>query len=250
MDIKDQVAIVTGGASGIGKATVANFLNAKAAAVVIADVDGQAARETAKELGGQGKGQVLAKEIDVTKQEDIDAMVDATVKQFGRIDILVNNAGICPVVAWEQTNLENWNHILAVNLTSAYLCSKAVLVHMRSRQYGRIVCISSAGAFVGSLVSHVGYGVSKAGMIALVKSMAKEFGCEGITANAIAPGTISTPMADSFGESIRDAFVDSTPLKRQGTAKEIADAVLFVVSPLASYVNGATMHVNGGSLLI
>ena len=121
---------------------------------------------------------------------------------------------------------------------------------MRQYKFGRLVFISSAGAFMGSVTGHVAYGASKAGMIALMKVLAKEFAVEGILANAIAPGSIDTPLTDSFGVDAKRRFAEASPLERQGTPRELADAVLFLVSDRSTYVNGATLHVNAGSLLV
>jgi len=250
MNLKGQVGIVTGGGSGIGRAIAETFAEASISGITVADINLKAAEEVANCLQSRHGCTAIASGTDVSKESAVEEMVAATIGKFGQVDILVNNAGICPVTPWDETTLTSWNRILKVNLTSAYLCTRAVLPHMRARKYGRIVYIASVGAFLGSLVAHVAYGVSKAGMIALMKSVAKEFGGEGINANAVAPGTIDTPMTDSFGEAIKRRFVESAPTKRQGTPQEVADAVLFLVSSRSSYVNGATLHVNGGSLLV
>ena len=250
MNLKGRVAIVTGGGAGIGRAVAETFANAGIAGITVADINSGSAKETAEFLRERHNCEAIDSGTDVSKEKAVVEMVAGTVEKFGRLDILVNNAGICPLTPWGETSLESWNHILDVNLTSAYLCTKAVLPHMRQRKYGRIIYISSVGAFLGSVAAHVAYGVSKAGMIALMKSVAKEFGAEGINANAIAPGTIDTPMRNSLGDEIKRQLVESAPLGRPGTAKELADAVLFLVSSRASYINGATLHVNGGSLLV
>ena len=169
---------------------------------------------------------------------------------FGRVDILVNNVGVCPVVPWDETSLEDWNRILAINLTSAYLCSKAVLPYMQEQRSGRLIHISSVGAFLGSVEGHVAYGVSKAGIIALSKYLAKRFAAQGILSNSIAPGSIDTPLTDSFGPDKKQRYREFSPLKRQGTPRELAEAVLFLSSSRSGYVTGSTMHVNGGSLLV
>jgi len=250
MNLKGQAAIVTGAGSGIGRAVAETFAEAGIAGVTIADINPKNAKEAEKSLQSRANCQTIVSVTDVSKEDAVQEMVTATTEKFGKVDILVNNAGICPLTPWDETTLKDWNHILDVNLTGAYLCTKAVLPHMRQRRYGRIIYISSVGAFLGSVVAHVAYGVSKAGMIALMKSVAKEFGAEGINANAISPGPIDTPMRDGFGEEIKRRLVEGVPLKRAGTAGELADAVLFLASKRASYVNGATLHVNGGSLLI
>ena len=250
MDVSGRVAIVTGAASGIGRAVAEVLAEAGAAGVVVADVDVAGGVETRERVEADSPTQVLVVETDVGDEDQVNAMVEETVAHFGRVDILVNNAGICPMVPWDKTTLASWNRILQVNLTGAYLCSRAVLPHMRQQQFGRLVFISSVGAFVGSVTGHVAYGASKAGMIALMKVVAKEFAAHGILANAIAPGSIDTPITDSFGPEAKQRYADLSTLKRQGTPRELADAVLFLVSERATYMNGATLHVNAGSLLV
>ena len=177
-------------------------------------------------------------------------MVQRTVAQFQRVDILVNNAGIAPVVRWSEVTEENWRHVMDVNLNGAFLCTLAVLPVMKKQQAGRIVNISSVGAFLGSVCAHPAYGASKAAMIAMTKSAAKEFAGDGILVNAIAPGSIETPLAASFGEAQKEEFIQAAPLKRQAAPRELADAVWYLVSDRSTYVTGATLHVNGGSLLV
>ena len=249
MKLRGRVAIVTGSASGIGKAIVTKFMEAEAGGVVIADLNKKAAEKTAKEFMNKYEGKALAIQTDVAKQESVHEMVNTVMNKFGHIDILVNNAGICPVTSWDQTTLEDWNHILEVNLTGMFVCTKAVIPIMRKQKYGRIVYISSAAANVGSLVAHVAYGVSKAGILALMKSVAKEVGAYGITANAVSPGTINTPMTESFGSKIKESFIENCILKRQGDPGEVADAVLYLVSDRAAYVTGHTLNVDGGFAL-
>lgn len=248
--LKGRVGIVTGGASGIGRCIAEVFAEAGITGLTVADINVRSAEEVVNCLRTRYNSNAIATRTDVSKQDLVEKMVMATVDKFGQVDILVNNAGICPMTSWDDTTVDSWNRILEINLTGGYLCTKAVLPHMRRNKYGRIVYISSVGAFLGSLVGHVAYGVSKAGMIALMKCVAKRFGEDGINANAIAPGTIGTPLAESFGEAVVSSWVGATPLKRQGTPREVADAVLFLASDRASYINGATLHVNGGYLLI
>ncbi len=249
-ELKGRVAIVTGAASGIGRSVAELFAREGAAGLALADIQAPPLQDLGSDLRTCCGCDLLVSETDVSDPAQVDRMVEATAQRFGRIDILVNNAGICPMVPWDRTTLESWNRMLAVNLTSAFLCSKAVLPHMRKRKFGRLVHISSVGAFVGSVTGHVGYGVSKAGVVALSKYLAKQFGSEGILSNAIAPGSIDTPLAEAFGEQNRQMYVEASLVKRQGTPMEIAEAVLFLAGPRSGYVTGATMHVNGGSLLI
>ena len=198
MDIKGKTAIVTGGAEGLGQATVQRFAEAGASGIVIADRKANEAETAAKQVMAEHDVQAVAVTTDVLNPTQVDAMVQTAVDRLGRIDNLVCNAGICPQTAWDDVTLENWNQILGVNLTGMFLCTKAVIKHMRAQGYGRIVYVSSPAAYVGSIIAHVGYGVSKAGVIALMKSVAKGFATEGIRANAIAPGPIDMPMGRSY----------------------------------------------------
>ena len=249
-DLQGEVAIVTGAASGIGKATAETFAQTNITGLMLVDINLPGVEKVAEDLQSLYQCEVIVAGIDVSQQNRVNQMVNDTVDRFGKVDILVNNAGICPTTSWDDTTLENWNRILEVNLTSAYVGTMAVLPHMKRRKYGRIVNISSAGAILGSVVAHPAYGTTKAGMIAMTKSAAKEFAPHGILVNAIAPGSIDTPMTDSFGPEIKQQFAKVAPLKRQGTPHELADAVLFLVSSSATYITGATLHVNGGSLLV
>ncbi|HCK55900.1 MAG TPA: hypothetical protein DIC23_22015 [Planctomycetaceae bacterium] len=240
--LQGQVALVTGGTSGIGRAVVELFLEAGMAGLAVIDV-------SEGDLSGMDS-EVMVGQFDVSDSDAVGRFVSDVHERFGRIDILVNNAGIAPVVPWSEVTEENWQRVLDVNLNGAFHCTRAVWNHMRDRQYGRIVNISSVGAFLGSVSAHPAYGVSKAGLIALTKSLAKEGASDGILVNAIAPGSIDTPMLESFGPEARVKYAEAALLKRQGTPKELAETVVFLVSPASSYITGATLHVNGGALLV
>lgn len=248
--LKGKVAIITGGASGIGKAVAEVLAEAEISALIIADIDISAATAVAASINRRFNTEALAVATDVAVGAQVEAMCAQTVAQFHRIDILVNNAGIAPVVPWAEVTEANWRQVMDINLHGAFLCLQAVLPIMQRQQAGRIVNISSAGAFLGSVCAHPAYGVAKAGLIALTKSAAKAFATDGILVNAIAPGSIDTPLAQSFGEAQVEAFRQSSPLKRQGSPREIADAVWYLVSDRSTFVTGATLHVNGGSLLV
>ena len=190
--------------------------------------------------------QAAAVPTDVSNPAQVDAMVQTAMERLGRIDILVSNAGICPTTPWDDVTLDNWNQVLGVNLSGMFLCTKAVVKHMRAQGYGRIVYVSSPAAYVGSIIAHVGYGVSKAGVIALMKSVAKGFGADGIRANAIAPGPIDTPMGRSYSPEYWKATEEKTLLKRHAAATEMADAILYLASDRSSYVTGEVLWIDGG----
>ena len=179
-DLKNKVAIVTGGASGIGRSVAELFALQNISALTIADIQSDLMHELSIDLEKRFDSKVLISKTDVSNQAAVNQMVQQTIDCFGQVDILVNNAGICPMVPWDETTLENWNQLLSVNLTSAFLCSQAVLPYMREKKYGRLIHISSVGAFIGSVTGHVAYGVSKAGIIALSKYLAKQFASEKI----------------------------------------------------------------------
>ena len=250
MKLNDQVAIITGAGSGMGAAIAERFAQAEIAGLAIADVNIDAATKVAEELNSQYGCTAIPVAADVSNQDQVEAMAAKTQEQFGRIDILVNNAGICPFVSWEDTTLEDWNRIMQVNLGGPFLCTKAVAPYMQKRQYGRIIYISSLAGFVGSLVANVGYGVSKMGVVPLMKSVAKIYAADGIHANAVAPGTIDTNMTAGFGEEGMRVLTEASLLKRQAQPEEMANTILFLVSDHASYITGATLHANGGALLV
>ena len=240
--LTNKVAIVTGGASGIGQAIVEGFVRAGARGVMIADV------QTPPNALLQRTG-VAFTATDISIGDDVRHMVADTVERFGRVDILVNNAAIAPIVRWPEVTEENWRQVIDVNLNGAMLCAMHALPHMRRHKSGRIVNISSAGAFLGSMTAHPAYGVAKAGLLALTKSLARECANDGILVNTIAPGSIDTPILESFGKEEAEAYANRSLLKRHGKPSELADAVLFLVSDASTYITGATLHVNGGSLL-
>jgi 3-oxoacyl-[acyl-carrier protein] reductase len=249
MNIDGKVALVTGAAQGLGRATVERFVQAEASGVMMADIQGQKAENAAKEIMATCGGRVLSFETDVSNESQVQAAVQSTLREFGKIDILVNNAGVFPVVPWDDVTLESWNRMLEINLTGMFLFVKAVLPSMKAQKHGRIVFVSSGAAFTGSAVAHVAYGVSKAGIIALMMSVAKGFAAYNIRANAIAPGPVDTPGAHDLGDEFWTATEQKTLLKRHGSALELADAILYLVSDRSSYITGQCIAVDGGWML-
>ena len=252
VDLNGRVAIVTGGAHGIGRA-IAEHLCRNGASVAILDVDGNAARETARDLESDGY-KVLALAADVSNVEQIGAAVAAVVERFGRLDILINNAGINsnnrhPIHEYRE---EDWHRILQVDLTGLFVTSRAVIPHLLKAEGGRIVNIASIAGIV-PLRLQSGFVAAKAGVINLTRSMALELGPHGILVNAVAPGSTLTRGTEAlfygpdgqFSEKAR-SLLDHIPLGRPASTDEIAHAVLFLVAPEASYINGAVLPVDGG----
>jgi 2-hydroxycyclohexanecarboxyl-CoA dehydrogenase len=240
MRLEGRSALVTGGAKGIGEAIVRR-LAAEGARVWIGDIDTDGAQQVAAETGAK------AVPLDVTKPESARAAVETA----GRLDVLVNNAGMDEFGFFTDTDPEMWERVIAVNLKGVLACTRAVLPGMQEAGYGRIVSIASEAGRVGSKGSAV-YSAAKGGVIAFTKTIARENARFGITANAIAPGPIETPLLmrakelGELGERIIETMKRSTQLRRLGQPEEVAAAVAFLASEEAAYVTGETLGVSGG----
>ena len=243
MELKGQVVMVTGGARGIGKA-IAEKAAAQGADLVIADVSLQSAEETARELSEKGV-KAKAVNLDVSKSSDVTKVFEEVVKELGRIDVLVNNAGITRDSLLLRMKEEDWDLVLSINLKGVFLCSKEAVKVMVKQRYGRIVNIASVVAFMGN-PGQANYSASKAGIIGLTKTTAREYANRGITANAVAPGFISTAMTDALSENIKQEMLKSIPLGRFGSVDDVANAVTFFAMPGNGYITGQVIHVNGG----
>jgi NAD(P)-dependent dehydrogenase (short-subunit alcohol dehydrogenase family) len=240
----DRVAVVTGGGSGIGLAT-ARRLAAEGAKVAVVDLNSETGKAAADDVGG------LFIQADVTSEDDVAAMYDATLGAFGRIDIAFNNAGISPPDddSILDTGIEAWRRVQEVNLTSVYLCCKHVIPHMRARGGGSIINTASFVAVLGSATSQISYSASKGGVLAMSRELGVQFAREGIRVNALCPGPVNTPLlqelfaADPERAARRLVHV---PMGRFAEAEEIAAAVAFLASDDASFVTAATFLVDGG----
>lgn len=238
-----RVAIVTGGARGIGLA-VAQWFLARDYVVAIWDVDAETLGQTA--LAFADASRVLVVHCDVSKPEQVSAAAEATVAKWGRIDALVNNAGVAIFKPIGETTFDEWNHVLGTNLNGPFLCTQAVVPVMRKQGRGAIVNISSISGLRASTL-RVAYGTSKAAIIHLTKQQAVELGTVGIRVNAVAPGPVDTEMAKLVHSvAIRADYHDVIPLNRYGTVEEIAEAVGYLCSDAASYINGQVLAVDGG----
>ena len=241
--LKEQVAIVTGASRGIGEAILAAL--ARAGAVVVGTATSEKGAEAISariaELGAKGAGKVL----DVRDVARCAALVDEVQSEFGPAAILVNNAGITRDNLLARMKDEEWDEIQATNLKSVFTMSRAVLRGMMKARAGRIVNVTSVVGFTGN-AGQANYAAAKAGIAGFSKSLAREVGSRNITVNCVAPGFIETDMTRSLSGEQAKRLVDNVPLGRLGRVEDVAQAVLYLCSPGASYVTGATLHVNGG----
>lgn len=243
IDLQGNVALVTGGAQGIGKSIV-GLLADCGASVVVSDINRETAEKTVSELTAQGK-KAMAAQANVARGEEVKAMVDSIVSQWGKIDILVNNAGITRDTLLLRMKDEDWDAVLSVNLKGTYNCMKAVLSSMSKQRRGRIVNISSIVGVIGN-AGQANYAASKAAVIGLTKTVAREYASRGITVNAVAPGFIDTAMTAVLSPEVKENLLKQIPLARLGSSTDVANAVVFLASDRANYMTGQVLHVNGG----
>lgn len=243
MDFKGQVAIVTGGGRGIGRA-IAEGLAKKGASLAIADISLDTANETVAAVTALGVKAIGIK-LDVSKSEEVIRAFENIRKEFGRIDILINNAGITKDGLLLRMKEEDWDSVVDINLKGVFLCSKEAIKDMSKQRYGRIVNITSVAAFMGN-PGQANYSASKAGIVGFTKTIAKEYASRGITVNAVAPGFIKTAMTDVLPEDVKDDIKKLIPLGNFGTVEDVASAVIFLASPDSDYITGQVIHVNGG----
>ena len=243
IDLKGKAALVTGAGRGIGR-EIALLLAEAGCDIGVSDIDGASAEQTAADIRGKGC-KALAMQADVSSAEGVSGMFRAFLAEFGVIDILVNNAGITRDGLAVRMKEEDWDVVLSVNLKSAFLCCKEAARPMMKARSGRIVNIASVVGIMGN-AGQVNYAASKAGVLGLTKTMARELASRGVTVNAIAPGFIKTAMTEKLSEGDREKLAARIPLERLGAPRDVAGAVLFLCSPLAAYVTGQVLAVDGG----
>jgi 3-oxoacyl-[acyl-carrier protein] reductase len=245
-----KVAIVTGGAQGIG-AAIATRLASEGAAVAVADLTAERGAETVESIVKDG-GRAVAYGADVSKTADVQTLVAAVVAEFGRVDILVNNAGITRDNLLFKMTDEDWDAVINVNLRSAFLMSREVQKHFVAQKYGKIVSLSSRSALGNR--GQANYAASKAGVMGLTATLAIELGPFGVNVNAVAPGYIATAMTDATArrigldpEQLKTAAANDTPVRRVGYPEDIAATVAFLAADESSFISGQTIQVNGGA---
>lgn len=246
MDLSGKIALVTGGAQGIGQ-KIGEELIKHGAHVVLGDVNEEGAKKTASSLSQNGRS-ASGIRLDVTSSDEVREAFKLIIKEYGNIDILVNNAGITRDGLLMRMKEEDWDLVLSVNLKGSFLCTQLAVKQMMKQKSGAIVNIASIVGLMGNF-GQANYSASKAGLIALTKTAAREVGSRGIRVNAIAPGFIDTEMTQRLDQKVKDKLIEQIPMAKLGQPGDIADCVVFLVSDRAKYITGQVISVNGGMLM-
>ncbi|GIV87811.1 MAG: beta-ketoacyl-ACP reductase [Chloroflexus sp.] len=244
MELQGQVAIITGAGRGIGRATALELAAAGARVLINYQHSAAAATQLAADIIANG-GDAFTYQANVSDEQAVQGMVQAALNRWGRIDILINNAGITADAPLARLRPEQWQQVLDIDLTSVFLCCRAVTPIMRAAGYGRIVSVSSLAALAGN-VGQTNYAAAKAGIIGLSRSLAREVARDGITVNIVAPGYIETDMVETVPEALRAWALQAIAIGRFGYPEEVAAAIRFLVSPRASYITGHVLTIDGG----
>ncbi|MGC8866180.1 MAG: 3-oxoacyl-ACP reductase FabG [Bacteroidales bacterium] len=241
--LENKVAIITGGADGIGRAASLRFAR-EGATVIIWDLNEEKAKQTVSDIEAAG-GKAEFKKVNTARFEEVEAAAQEAFHKYSHIDILINNAGITRDSTLKKMTPQQWQEVIDVNLTGVFNCTKCISTYMVDKGYGRIINTSSVVALYGNF-GQTNYVATKAGLIGMTKTLAKELGRKGITVNSVAPGFIATEMVRKMPEDVLKSMEAKVPLGRLGQPEEIAAAYLFLASDEAAYINGATLSVDGG----
>ncbi|MBN1524117.1 MAG: 3-oxoacyl-[acyl-carrier-protein] reductase [Spirochaetales bacterium] len=247
MLLEGKKALVTGGARGIGKEIVTLFLKEGATVYYFDLAEGDAVSEM-QSLAKANGGAVFFKKVDVSNEEEVNTVVKEVIAESNGLDVLVNNAGITRDGLVFRMSLENWEKVISINLTSAFLVSKHIAMDMMRRRTGSIINMASVVG-VGGNAGQTNYSASKAGLIGFTKSLAKEVGSRGVRVNAVAPGYIVTDMTEKLSDEAKKAMLGQVPMNRGGTPEEVAKVTLFLASELSSYITGRVIQVDGGMMI-
>lgn len=244
MRLKDKVAIITGGARGIGKKISQTFLK-EGASVYIFDVNEEEGARTVGELQPAYDGKVIFFKVDITDEKSVEQSIEKIIEAEGRIDILVNNAGITRDNLILRMSLEDWKKVIDINLTGAFICSKHTVKYMVKNRSGKIINISSIVGVHGN-AGQSNYSSSKAGIIGLTKTLARELAGRNILVNAIAPGYIETEMTEKLSDKIKEKLMEQIPTGRLGSVDDVAKTALFLASDDSNYITGTVINLDGG----
>ncbi|ACB86154.1 3-oxoacyl-ACP reductase FabG [Natranaerobius thermophilus] len=260
MRLKDKVAIITGGGSGIGRETALLFAR-EGAKVVVADINKQEGEEVVNKIENELQNEALNEgqkelqeqkalfvEVNVKDKSSVEKMTKEVINTFGQIDILVNNAGITKDALLRDISESDWQQVIDVNLTGVFNCTQVISQYMTEKGYGKIINASSVVGIYGN-IGQTNYAATKSGVIGMTKSWAKEFGKKGVRVNAVAPGFIKTPMTEKVPEKILSSMENKTPLKQLGEPLDVAYAYLFLASSESDYISGTVIEVGGGLTL-
>lgn len=247
MLLNGKTAVITGSARGLGKA-IALKMASMGANIVLNDIAESESLDATAEEFRKANYRVIVTRGDVRNADDVKAMISSAVEAFGRVDILVNNAGITKDKPMAMMSEEDWDDVLNINLKGAFLCTKFAAKQMIKQRYGRIVNIASVAGRYGNQ-GQANYSASKAGLIGLTKTTAKEFASRGVTCNAVAPGIIKSKMTDILPEEVRSKYLENIPLGRFGTPEDVAGVVAFLASDDASYITGQVIDIDGGLVM-
>ena len=245
--LTERVAVVTGAARGLGQAIALRLIE-EGASLICADIDFQSVQQVVSQATAQVV-KALPIQVDVSKSDEVKAMIQEALNTFGKVDILINNAAIWETAKVEEMKEEQWNRLMEVNLKGIFLCCREVIPYMKTKNFGRIVNIASIAGRTGGNVPAAHYAASKGGVIAFTKALARELSPFGITVNCVAPGVCETPLTQSWPREVKENIRQRVPLGRLGNGEDIAGAVTFLVSQDANYITGETIEVNGGLLM-